>query len=607
MYGYAGRLLKLNLTQSRATVEPIDNSTLVDYVGGKGLGAKFFFEGADLKKDPYDASNPLIFTAGPVNGLAFSGAAKFCAVFKSPLTGVWGESQCGGYFAPHLKNAGYDAMIVRGKSKKPVYLLVNEDQIEIKSANHLWRKDTFETEDIIKKDDGRDFQVLSIGPAGENLVRYACICHDKGRELGRCGAGAVMGSKRLKAVAVHGTGTTSVYNPDKLKEFTEELNMRVKEHLKSLRQYGTPNMISITNATGCLPTRNWTEGEFEGADRIGAEAIKKTIMKRSKACFACAVACRKISKVESGPYAGTEVEGPEYETLYSLGSLCGNDNLESIVKANEICDRLGMDTISAGNSLAFAIECYTKGLITGEDTRGLKLGFGNHESIMVMLGRIAYRDGLGKILAEGVRRASKIIGGESARFAVHVKGLEPGGYDPRALKGMALSYAVSCRGACHLRHMTYRPNLTGSHPFGGNKVDRLSYAGQSQLVAEQEDFYTLVDSMVLCKFLCLPTVGPIQWDELVSLYKIVTGLTVEKKDLIMKARTINTLVRHVNVRMGVDRRMDSLPSRFTEEPLKNGASAGETVDQSRFRDMLKDYYRLKGWTKEGKPGEPAKD
>lgn len=595
MHGYAERLLKLNLTASTATIEQIDGSTLVDYVGGKGLGARFFLEETDFKKDPYDASNPLIFAAGPVNGLAFSGAAKFCAVFKSPLTGVWGESQCGGYFAPQLKNAGYDAMIIKGKSKKPVYLLVHDDQIEIKNASHLWSKDTYETEDIIKKDDGRHFQVLSIGPAGENLVRYACISHDKGRELGRCGAGAVMGSKRLKAVAVQGTGTTSVCDPDRLKEFTKELNTRVRERLKSLREYGTPNMISITNATGSLPTRNWTEGEFEGTDRIGAESIKKMIMKRSKACFACAVACRKISKVESGPYAGTEVEGPEYETLCSFGSLCGNDNLESIAKANEICDRLGMDTISAGNALAFAMECYANGLITAEDTRGLKLDFGNHESMVAMLGRIAYRDGLGNILAEGVRRASKIIGGESTRFAVHVKGLEPPGYDPRALKGMALSYAVSCRGACHLRHMTYRPNLTGSHPFGGKKVGHLSYAGQAQLVTEQEDFYALVDSMVLCKFLCLPTVGPIQWDELVTLYKIVTGLTVEKKGLTIKARTINNLVRHINVRMGADGRTDTLPSRFMEEPLKNGASAGETVERSRFRNMLKHYYRLKGW------------
>ena len=603
LYGYNKKQLRIDLTRGKAIVEGIDRAILKRYVGGKGLGAKMFSEYSDLSKDVWDPSNPLIIATGPVNGLVFSGAAKFCAVFRSPLTEVWGESQCGGYFGPELKRAGYDAVIIGGKSEKPVYLLIEGEKVELRKAGFLWGKDTFETEDIIKENYGSNFQVLSIGPAGENLVKFACVSHDKGRELGRCGAGAVMGSKKLKAIAVRGTGRSSVAEPEKLKEFTRELNSRVKDRLKSLMDYGTPNMISIVNATGSLPTRNWTGGEFKNAEKIGAEAIKKNIMKKSKACFACAVACRKISTVESGPYAGTEVEGPEYETLYAFGPLCGNDNLESIAKANEICDRLGMDTISAGNVLAFAMECIEKGSIkdirTREELKSLKLHFGNHEAMVSMLPRIAYRNGLGNILAGGVRYASKIIGGDSARFAVHVKGLEPAGYDPRALKGMALAYAVSCRGACHLRHMTHRPNLTGAHPIFGRKIDRLLYEGQPELVAEQEDFYSLVDSMVLCKFLCLPAVGPIQWGEIVDLYNIVTGLKVEKKQLAQRARDITNVVRKLNNFMGVGRKQDHLPARFFEESLKNGSSQGQKVDRNEFEKMLSKYYRLKGWSMEG--------
>jgi aldehyde:ferredoxin oxidoreductase len=589
-------MLRLDLTNERVTVHNLDIGMLADYVGGKGLGAKILVEEVGFHKDAFEASTSLILTTGPVNGLAVSGAAKFCATFKSPLTGLWGESQCGGFFAPHMKKAGYDAIVISGRSERPVYFLVDDSTCQIKKADSLWGKDTFDTEDIIKKDEGNDFQVLSIGPAGENLVRYACISHDKGRELGRCGAGAIMGSKKLKAVAVRGTGVSKVSEPDKLKEFAQELNARAKERLTSLREYGTSNMISITNATGSLPTRYWTLGEFINVEKIGAEAIKRTILKQSKACFACIVACRKISRVETGLYAGTEVEGPEYETLYAFGPLCFNDDLGSIAKANELCDRLGMDTISAGNTVAFAMECFEKGLITTEKTGGIQLDFGNHEAIIALLPRIAYRDGLGAILAEGVERASKAIGKGAESFAVHVKGLEPPGYDPRALKGVALSYAVSCRGACHLRDMSYRPNLTGSNPFGGDKVDRLSYDGQAELVAEQENFYTLVDSMVLCKFLCLPSVGPIGWDEIVTLYNLVTGLEADKKDLVAKANRINNLVRYICTRMYMESKADSLPARFTEEPLNNGPSKGEKVHAARFDNMLKEYYALKGWT-----------
>ncbi len=587
MKGYAGKILRVNLSRRRIEIKNLSEEMCREYVGGKGFGAQILFEEMEPGTDPYDPSNLLIFATGPVNGTALSGAAKFCAIFKSPLTEIWGESQCGGYFAPQLKYAGYDMVIINGRSEKPVYITIKDDEVRVKDASHLWGEDTFETERTIKEDHGKENQVLSIGPAGENLVRYACISHAGGRQFGRCGAGAVMGSKRLKALAVSGSGSVEISKPDDFDDFRRELNGKIRERLKSLTEYGTPAIMALINTTGTLPTRYWTEGRFEGFERINATAMKR-IVKRNKACYACAVACGKLSVIETGPYAGTVVEGPEYETLFAFGSLCENDSLESIAKANEICDRLGMDTISAGNVIAFAMECYEKGLITKEDTKGENLAFGNHEAIMSVLRKIAYREDIGDILAEGVGQAAKIVGKGAEKLAVHVKGLEPPGYDPRGLKGVALAYAVSCRGACHLRHIAYRPNLKGTPPFGKGKIDRLSYSGQARMVKELEDFYTLVDSMVLCKFVCLPTIGPILWEELTRLYSIVTGVRVKKKELIRLATRINNIVRSFNAREGNDRADDTLPEKFTKERVE-----GRIVEKEKLEKMVDGYYRIR--------------
>ncbi|MEM4450218.1 MAG: aldehyde ferredoxin oxidoreductase N-terminal domain-containing protein, partial [Nitrososphaerota archaeon] len=358
MYGYAGKIARIDLTDERVLVEHLKEEFALKYIGGKGFGARVLYDELRPGIDPLSPLNILVLAAGPANGLALSGAAKLCAAFKSPLTGIWGESQCGGYFAPHLKFAGYDMLIISGRAKKPVYITIEDGEIEIRGADHLWGKDTFETESIIKGDHGRDFQVLSIGPAGENLVRYACITHDRGRQFGRCGAGAVMGSKRLKAIAVRGGGRVEVADPERLDEFKRELNERIRARLKSLIEYGTPAIFALVNAAGVLPTRYWVDGEFEGAEKINAETLKKSFYERSKSCYACAVACGKISVIKWGDRVELTIEGPEYETLFALGSLCGNDDLESIIRANEICDKLGLDTISAGNTIAFAMYCY---------------------------------------------------------------------------------------------------------------------------------------------------------------------------------------------------------------------------------------------------------
>jgi len=597
--GYKGRILRINLTKRTARTEALDESLCKEVIGGKGIGAKILSEEMPAKISPFDPANMLIFVTGPVNGTLLPGAAKFGLIFKSPLTSMFGESYCGGYFAAQMKYAGYDALVIQGKAEKPVYVLIDDDQIDIKKADHLWRKDTFQTEEIVKKDQGERFQVLSIGPAGENLVKYACINHAKGRQFGRCGAGAVMGSKNLKAIGARGGGSTDVAEPEGFEEFKKELVSKVREHLKSFREYGTPAIIGLTNTTGTLPTRNWRDGEFEGYESISAETMKKKLVISNKSCFGCPVACGKISRVSTGPYAGTLVEGPEYETLFAFGSLCGNDNLEAIAKANEICDKLGMDTISAGNSIAFAMECYEKGIITEKDTDGIELAFGNSDAIVSILEKIVYLKGFGATLAEGVKRASEIIGNNAQSLAVHVKGLEPPGYDPRGLKGVALAYAVSCRGACHLRHMAHRPNLTGLHPFGGGAVDRLSYKGQADMVKEQEDFYDLIDSMVFCRFVALPTIGPILWEELEKIHSLVTGVEISKLDLLLIARRIGDMVMRFNVREGAGPKDDALPTRFVKEPLMNGASRGHVVKKRELEIMLDRYYKLKGRNNKG--------
>ena len=599
--GYAGQLLRVDLSKESVVIEELRGEVLKALVGGKGLGAWLLYRELKPKIDPLGPENEIAFLTGPVSATSLPGASRLACVFKSPLTNIWGESYCGGFLAPELKKAGFDAVIVRGRSKEPVVLVIEDGHAELRPAGDLWGLDTFETEEALKSELGKRFQILCIGPAGERLVRFACICHSKGRQFGRCGAGAVMGSKRLKAIAIRGTGSVDVARPGEVEELARELREKARDVLVGLSEYGTPGIMASTNAKKVFPTRNWTEGSFPGFEKINARAMKEGVVVASRACLGCPVACGKLSEVREGPYAGARVEGPEYETLFALGALCYNDCLESIVALNELCDRLGLDTISTGNVLAFAMECYEKGLVRPERAGGLRLRFGDHEAMMEAVRRIALRDGpFFDLLAEGVARASKALGKEAEEIAIHVKGLEPPGYDPRGLKGVALAYAVSARGACHLRHTAYRPNLTGQHPFKpGVRIDRLSYDGQAEMIVELEDFYAVVDSMVLCRFLCLPTIGPVLWEELSAIYSATTGLEKRPEELRRTGALINDVVRAFNVREGVRREDDTLPRRFFEHPI-----AGEVIDREGFERMLDEYYALRGWDSEGKPKRP---
>ena len=584
---YSRKALVVDLSSKRVKTEEISEGICRSLIGGKGFGAHFLMEsGANLS--PYDPEAPIVLAAGPAVGLDFPAASRIGCFFKSPLTGFFGESYCGGYLGPELKKAGLDAMVVVGKAEKPSYVLVEDGKAEVRSAEHLWGLDCFKAEEVIKEECGKGAQVACIGPAGENLVRFACITHDTGRQLGRCGGGAVMGAKRLKAIAVKGSGEVEASDPDRLRKLRDEIVERVKKTHGALMKYGTPAISVLTNASGALPTKYWTDGSIDWFEDISPDRVAEKYFKK-RSCYLCPIGCRHYSRI-----GGVEVEGPEYETWFALGSLCLAKDVETIVKANEVCDRLGLDTITAGNVVAFTMYLLEKGLISREEV-GVEISFDKPEGMLELLPRIAYRKGFGMVLAEGVKRASEIIGRGAEALAVHVKGLEPPGYEPRVLKGMALGYAVSSRGACHLRHMSYRPNLTGQHPFNPDvKVDRSSYM-QAEMVAEQESFYALVDSMILCKFYSLPTIGPILWRELADLYTAATGVEATPKELAKAGERITTLARLYSVREGLRKKDDHFTPRVYSEPIGKGPAQGESLDREKFTKMLEDYYRIRGW------------
>ena len=597
--GYWNKIAVVDLSTKSVGYLESNDSLYTNYIGGIGLGLKILIDNTPPKIDPLSPDNLLVFAVGPVEGLILPSAARIASIFKSPLTGFFGESLCGGYIGTELAKAGLDAIVVKGASTNPVYLLVEDDRVEIENASHLWGLDTYETEKELWSELG-EVMTASIGPAGENLVRFACIVHGlymhekkkiRGGVFGRTGGGAVMGSKKLKAIAIRGEYKIESADDERLHKFRENVIKLAREKLQTLTKYGTSAIMSLTNSTGSLPTRYYQGGSFEAYEKIGPETFNKLYVKKKITCFACPVACGRHSEDSDG----LQTEGPEYETLFALGPLPYIDDLRTIVKANDLANKLGLDTISMGNVIAFVMYLAEKKIIKDE-----WLSFGDGKALLKAVEMIAYRRGLGDILAEGVKKASEKL--DASKYAVHVKGLEFPGYEPRALKGVALAYAVSARGACHLRHVAYRPNLVGLHPFNPEiKVDRLSYEGHAEYVVELEDFHAVVDSMILCKFYCLPVIGPLLWRELSELYYIATGRSINPNYLRKKGETINNLIRIYNIREGLRRDDDILPTRIFSEPLEFGASKGEKIEFEKFMKMLEDYYRLRGWSDSGIP------
>jgi aldehyde:ferredoxin oxidoreductase len=576
MKGFFNRLLRIDLSRERVSVEPIPDSILQSYLGGKGLGSYFLFKENPPHVDPFSAKNRLIFTLGPLADTPFYGSSRYAVFTKSPQTRIYSESYSGGKITLSMSRTGYDAIIIEGKSNHPVFLEISDQDVLFHKASELWGKETYEAEEmILKKVGDKGAGALVIGPAGENLVKFAVIESEHWRSLGRAGIGAVMGSKKLKGIVFHGKKRRDLADPSSLRRLSQAFKKRVENHpiVANYKKYGTPMLVSIMNTIGAFPTRYWSQGKLDGWESISAESLLEHCDVSPHACPHCFMACGNISKVKQGRHRGLRIMGPQYETIYAFGGLCMVKSIEDIIYLNDLCDRLGMDTITAGNLVAFTIEASEKGKIKE------KLSYGDVDGIAEILTKIAYRKGLGRILSEGVRSAAEAWGMEEK--AIHVKGLEPAGFDPRVLKGMGLAYATSDRGACHLRATFYKSELSG-------QIDPQQIKGKAKLFVDYEDKMTLFDLLILCRFYR----DLITWKDLHEIIKAACNLSLKENDLKTIASSVTNMARHFNQREGVTKRDNKLPRRFFREVLQENQKAIHPEDLDL---MLKEYYQLRGW------------
>jgi len=577
MKGFFNQLLRINLSKQNSTVEPIPESILRTYLGGKGLGSYLLLKENPPHIDPLSPQNRLIFTSGPLADTPFYGSSRYAVFTKSPQTGIYSESYSGGKITLSLSRTGYDAIIIEGRSRHPVFLEINDQEVCFHSASDLWGKETYETEEaILKRTGGKNAGALVIGPAGENLVKFAVIESEHWRSLGRAGIGAVMGSKQLKGIVFHGKRQREVADLPSLKRLSEEFKDRVKDNpiVHIYKKYGTPMLVSIMNTIGAFPTQYWSKGSLEGWEGISAESLEEHCDITPSACPHCFMACRKVSEVKWGRHQGLRIMGPEYETIYAFGGLCMVKSIEEIIYLNDLCDRLGMDTITAGNLAAFAIEASKRKKIREN------LHYGDVDAIAGILTRMAHRKGVGRILSEGVRHAAALWGMENE--AIHVKGLEPAGFDPRVLKGMGLAYATSDRGACHLRATFYKSELSG-------QIDPDRIKGKARLFVDYEDKMAIFDTLILCRFYR----DLITWKDLPKILKYTCGVSLKKEGLKKVASGVINLARTFNQREGMTKKDDRLPNRFFREVLQE---TGKTIHPKDLDFMLKEYYQLRGWS-----------
>ena len=555
MKGFFNRILRINLSDQTYKYDDLSDTVLKQTLGGKGLGAHLLMTENPIGVDPLSPDNIFAIVTGPVTGTKVWSQSRFGVFSKSPLTGGYGESYCGGSVAPKIKGCGVDATIITGKSDLLTFLVIDENGVTFNSATAIKGKETVESEAYILEKSPEKAGAMVIGPAGENLVRFACVKSDRWRSLGRGGMGAVMGSKNLKGIAFAGNKKADVAHPELLKTLIKPLSDQHKDSpvTAAYKTLGTPMQVAVTNKVGCFPTRYWNSGTFEKWEKLSADYMQENFEVKAHACPSCFLRCTKQSLVKNGRHQGLQVEGPEYETIYAIGGLNGLDSLEEVLFLNDVCDRLGLDTMSAGNMSAFAVEAFKRGKIDYE------IDYNQPDKIADLLQLIAENQGVGKTLGQGIKRASEALGLED--IAIHVKGMEPGGFDPRVLKGMGLSYATSSRGACHLRGTFYKAELSG-------QMDKDQIKGKAKLQIDYEDRCALMDSMILCRFFR----DFIQWDELKTMIEATTGLVFEKAALEILANRITQQTRAYNIREGLDESTDTLPPRFLKEATKEGAA-----------------------------------
>lgn len=605
--GYTGQYLQTDLTRGKITKLPLEKKWARHYIGGSGMAARILYDEVPPKVDPLSPKNVLIFATGPITGTVYPPSGRYCVVTKAPLTGIWGEAHSGGYFGPDLKYAGYDLIVVHGRSTKPVYLMVDDGRVTLRNAKQLWGKNILETTAMIEEELGdRQVRVACIGPAGERLIKFACIMNDRSRAAGRTGVGAVMGSKNLKAVVVRGTGAVEVADLNRVWKLTEEAHERYtggewgKASHDSLYRYGTSGLVKWENEIGRLPTKGHYTGVFEYVDDIGPDRFEREFITHRRSCMNCRIQCKKVSYVRSGPYAGTVSEGPEYETIVAFGSNCMVRDFPAIMKANQLCNLYGMDTISCGGAVSFAMECFERGVLS-ERELGMQLRWGDGDAMVKLVEMIAARKGIGNMLAEGVRAAAKRIGKGSGRWAIHVKGLEISGQDGRPHQSAGLTHAISVIGGAHLRALSsldeldYRNTIIERYGKAKSKElgDRLSTKYKGMIVKDVEDLYAIVDALITCKY---GTMWPpaYYFDDYARILPAVTGVKefARVKEVRMVAERIVNLKRAFNARLGLDRRDDTLPERFLKDPMPNGPAKGMVVD---LKPMLNEYYRERGW------------
>jgi aldehyde:ferredoxin oxidoreductase len=598
MNGWTGKLLRVNLSTGTQRIEDIPQAWLKDYIGGRGVADRYLWEEMDPRVDPYAPENKLIFATGPLTGTPVSCGARYMLVTKGALTGAVTTSNSGGHWGPELKFAGYDLLLVEGKAPKPVYLWIYDDRVEVRDAAAFWGKTVSETEDGIREQLGvPNTRVACIGPAGEKLVRFACIINDKHRAAGRSGVGAVMGSKNLKAVAVRGTRGIGIARPAEFMQAVWALRRKLAEApgRQAMTELGTAMTIDLTNAFGGCPTRNFETGQFEHAENLNGNAIKDQRMVANKACFACTIACGRVTRlpgatadkflVNTHPRNWkTAGEGPEYEAAWALGADTGVGDLDAVIKANWLCNDLGLDPISMGATLAAAMELYQRGVLTDKDVE-LPLTFGSGEALVRMTEATAYREGFGNELAEGSKRMGEKF--KHPEVFMGVKGQEFPAYDPRGFQGMGVAYATCNRGACHLRAWT--PGIETS-----GKVDPHATAGKAEWVAEEQDRTTAHDATGICLF----TGTGSQLSDLVPCTAAATGVPYTYEDFVQAGERTWNLERLWNLRAGLTAKDDTLPQRLLKEGHKSGPAKGVVV---RLEEMLPVYYRVRGWDGQGVP------
>src|SRR5882724_4603238 len=585
MYGFHGRLLQVDLDGGKSSWHDLAESRLRSFLGGIGLGTSLLYDYAPPGVEPFSPANPLIFTSAPLVGTGLTTTAKFGVVTKSPLTGFIGDSLSSSHFALELKRAGLDAVVITGQAASTVYLLISDDNVEIREAEHLRGKSPSETEAAIKSElNSAATRVAAIGAAGENRVRFATISNE-GRHAGRGGVGAVMGSKNLKAIAVCGDREPRVFDPDGVSVIASLLRRRSLSSLTDkYRNIGTVANLAVFNRLGVLPAHNFQQSTFDDSDALSGETLSETSFARRHGCASCSIRCERLFKSLNG-----EEQRLEYETLFALGPLCGIKDPDTVLEAAHLCDLYGVDTISTGGTLAWAMECGEKGLLPEAEKFGLC--FGRPEGILAAIPAIATRTGLGALLAEGSKRAALELGGDSSDWAMHVKGLELPGYEPRGLKTMALGLAVRPRGACHNRSGAYEADFSG-------EVDRLrADSGRGALVAASEDFASVLDSLIICKFLrkCFTDFYP----EVADLLGKVTGWACSAAELRQTGERINNLKKLFNQRQGWQPCDDWLPPRLLSETLPTGVAQGIGLPAEELREMIQSYYQARGWDEFG--------